>query len=71
MCPRSSANYCRARPSSPIHLAFSDDEEVGCLGVSRMIDIITAKSRCLRSLIVGEPTNMQIANTHKSICAKR
>ena len=27
----------------PIHLAFSDDEEVGCLGVSRIIDIITAK----------------------------
>ena len=53
----------------PIHLAFSYDEEVGCLGVGRMIDVITAEIPMPCAVIVGEPTNMQIANTHKGICA--
>ena len=53
----------------PIHLAFSYDEEVGCLGVSRMIDVITAEIPMPCAVIVGEPTNMKIANTHKGICA--
>ncbi|MGB0631829.1 MAG: acetylornithine deacetylase [Alphaproteobacteria bacterium] len=53
----------------PIHLAFSYDEEVGCLGVGRMIDIIAAEIPTPCAVIVGEPTGMQIANTHKGICA--
>jgi len=53
----------------PIHLAFSYDEEVGCLGVGRMIVVIAAEIPQPCAVIVGEPTNMQIANTHKGICA--
>ena len=53
----------------PIHLAFSYDEEVGCLGVGRMIVVIAAEIPQPCAVIVGESTNMQIANTHKGICA--
>ena len=53
----------------PIHLAFSYDEEVGCMGVGRLIDMIAAEIPMPCAVIVGEPTTMQIANTHKGICA--
>ena len=35
----------------------------------RMIDVIAAEIPMSCAVIVGEPTNMQIANTHKDICA--
>lgn len=52
----------------PIHLAFSYDEEVGCLGVGRLIDVVLSDIPRPSAVIVGEPTSMQIANTHKGIC---
>lgn len=49
----------------PLHLAFSYDEEVGCLGVGRLIaDLAEAKIRP-RSCIVGEPTMMKPVIAHK------
>lgn len=53
----------------PMHLAFSYDEEVGCLGVGRMIDVILSELPRPAAVIVGEPTGMQVASTHKGICA--
>jgi acetylornithine deacetylase len=52
-------------PETPIHLAFSYDEEVGCIGVRRLI--ATLKDRPLRPLmcIVGEPTEMKVVRAHK------
>lgn len=54
---------------SPLHLALSYDEEVGCLGVGRMIEAIRAELPRPAAVVVGEPTSMQIANAHKGICA--
>lgn len=51
----------------PIHLAISYDEEVGCLGVPRLIRDIAAALPAPRMVIVGEPTSMQIVNAHKGI----
>lgn len=51
----------------PVHLAFSYDEEIGCLGAPHLIQhIVDAGYRPLAT-IVGEPTNMTIVNSHKSI----
>ncbi|MEZ7848054.1 MAG: acetylornithine deacetylase [Polaromonas sp.] len=49
----------------PVHLAFSYDEEVGCIGVRRLIaDMV--KSGCQPAgCIVGEPTGMQVVVAHK------
>jgi acetylornithine deacetylase len=50
---------------SPLHLAFSYDEEVGCLGVGRMIHDLTAAGIRPQSCIVGEPTLMKPVIAHK------
>lgn len=51
---------------TPIHFAFSYDEELGCLGVRAMInDIITNLPRP-KLVIVGEPTNMKVVDAHKA-----
>jgi acetylornithine deacetylase len=55
----------------PLHLAISYDEEVGCLGVSKLIEDIKAALPLPRMVIIGEPTSMQIVNAHKSITALR
>ncbi|HWK46268.1 MAG TPA: acetylornithine deacetylase [Stellaceae bacterium] len=49
----------------PVHLAFSYDEEVGCLGVHRLIDALPTGDRRPRLAIIGEPTSMAIINAHK------
>ena len=51
--------------TTPIHLAFSHDEEVGCVGVRTMIDALAGRSVRPRFAIVGEPTSMRIATGHK------
>ncbi len=51
----------------PIHLAFSFDEEVGCIGVHHLIrDIVEALPRP-GLVIVGEPTEMRVANAEKGV----
>jgi acetylornithine deacetylase len=50
---------------TPLHFAFSYDEEVGCLGVGRLIaDLVQADIRP-QSCIVGEPTLMRPIIAHK------
>jgi acetylornithine deacetylase len=51
--------------ATPIHLAFSYDEEVGCIGVRRLLDMLAALPVKPRFCIVGEPTLMQVATAHK------
>ncbi|MDH5534047.1 MAG: acetylornithine deacetylase [Betaproteobacteria bacterium] len=50
---------------SPVHLALSYDEEVGCLGVGRLIDDLARAGIRPRSCIVGEPTLMKAIIAHK------
>jgi acetylornithine deacetylase len=51
----------------PLHLAFSYDEEVGCLGVPALIRSLPEGAARPRLAIIGEPTDMQVANAHKGI----
>jgi acetylornithine deacetylase len=51
----------------PIHFALSYDEEVGCLGVRRMIPELAASLPKPRMVIVGEPTGMKAVGAHKGI----
>jgi acetylornithine deacetylase len=50
---------------TPVHLAFSYDEEVGCLGVRPMIAEFAARLPRPRMVIVGEPTSMRVVDAHK------
>ena len=53
----------------PIHLAFSYDEEVGCVGVPGLIERIVAELPKPRAVVVGEPTSMRVVTAHKSLTA--
>jgi acetylornithine deacetylase len=50
---------------TPLHLAFSYDEEVGCLGVTRLISDLREVGIRPRACIVGEPTEMRPVIAHK------
>ncbi|MEQ1955575.1 acetylornithine deacetylase [Mesorhizobium sp. CN2-181] len=49
----------------PIHIAISYDEEVGCTGVTSLIDRIAVMPVRPALCIVGEPTSMQVVVGHK------
>lgn len=51
--------------NTPIHLAFSYDEEIGCVGVRRMIDMLESAPNTPDFCIVGEPTLLEVAIAHK------
>lgn len=51
----------------PVHLAFSYDEEVGCLGSPRLIERIQSSIALPAVVIVGEPSTMRIMGSHKSV----
>ncbi|WP_309092654.1 acetylornithine deacetylase [Phenylobacterium sp.] len=51
----------------PVHLAFSFDEEIGCLGAPLMIDVIKRELPPPALVVVGEPTDMVAVNGHKGI----
>ena len=50
---------------TPIHLAFSYDEEVGCIGVRRLIEALNGMPVKPAMCIIGEPTSMQVITGHK------
>jgi len=53
----------------PIHLLFSYDEEIGCIGVRPMIAQLGSRFPRPSIVIVGEPTSMNVVDAHKSINA--
>lgn len=59
------AAAARRRLSVPLHLALSHDEEIGCVGVRSLIDMLARAPFRPRMCIVGEPTSMAVATGHK------
>jgi acetylornithine deacetylase len=51
----------------PVHLAFSYDEEIGCLGAPALIEVIAAELPRPALVVVGEPTDMVAVSAHKGI----
>lgn len=60
-----------AKLSIPIHLAFSYDEEIGCIGVRSMIDYLAKQPITPLGCIIGEPTSMRLTLSHKGKVAVR
>lgn len=50
---------------TPLHLALSYDEEIGCVGVRRLLDIMEDAPVRPGICIVGEPTSLSVATGHK------
>ena len=57
--------------TNPLYLALSYDEEIGCLGVRSLIDMMEDLKYKPSMCIVGEPTSMSIATGHKGKTALR
>ena len=55
----------------PLQLALSYDEEIGCVGVRRLLEVMETAPVRPALCIVGEPTSMQIATGHKGKMALR
>jgi acetylornithine deacetylase len=55
----------KARLARPIHFALSYDEEVGCAGVSGLLDDLKAQNIKPALAIIGEPTLMALVGAHK------
>jgi acetylornithine deacetylase len=57
--------------TTPLHLALSYDEEIGCIGVRSLIDMLADAPVRPAMCIVGEPTGMAVASGHKGKVALR
>ncbi len=57
--------FVRRGVTKPLHFALSYDEEVGCIGVRRLIADIVARGIRPAGCIVGEPTGMELVVAHK------
>ncbi len=64
-CLAMAARAVKIPLKTPIHLAFSYDEEIGCVGVRRLLDILQDAPVRPRLCIIGEPTLMQAVTAHK------
>jgi len=64
-CLTMAHHAARAPLKTPINLAFSYDEEIGCVGVRRLLDLLKDAPVKPRLCIVGEPTLMQAVTAHK------
>jgi len=60
-----------AATATPVHIALSYDEEVGCLGVPDLIAELARLPARPALCIVGEPTGLAVVNAHKGKVARR
>ncbi len=51
----------------PLHLVFSYDEELGCLGAPTLIARMCKDVPSPQAAIIGEPTSMKLVNAHKGV----
>ncbi|MEP3280044.1 MAG: acetylornithine deacetylase [Stappiaceae bacterium] len=59
-------DFVAAPLAKPIHLAFSYDEEVGCIGIQGLLNELKERPVIPEACFVGEPTNMQVVIAHKA-----
>ena len=57
--------------ATPIHLAFSYDEETGCVGVKKLIEAMQGFEVRPKIGLIGEPTDMAMVLGHKGKAAFR
>ncbi|MDE2239393.1 MAG: acetylornithine deacetylase [Rhodospirillales bacterium] len=55
----------KSKLARPLHLAFSYDEEVGCIGVRDMLARLAKENFRAEGCVIGEPTEQKVALGHK------
>ena len=56
---------------TPIHLVFSYDEEIGCVGVRTLLAQLEHRENRPIGVVIGEPTSMTVARAHKGKLSMR
>ncbi len=64
-CLAMAPEYAARDLKRPIHLAFTYDEETGCLGAGVLMEAMAASGRRPALCIIGEPTSMRVIEGHK------
>ncbi|WP_297372012.1 acetylornithine deacetylase [Acidocella sp.] len=54
-----------AKLTRPLHLIFSYDEEIGCVGVRDLLARLAAERFVAQGVIIGEPTEGRVITGHK------
>ncbi|WP_162914232.1 acetylornithine deacetylase [Taklimakanibacter lacteus] len=63
--------FKRMASATPIHLAFSYDEEIGCRGAPDLVAAVAQMEVLPAFCIVGEPTSLKPVSAHKGKVARR
>ena len=63
--------FRRAATRTPVHLALSYDEEIGCRGAPDLVKATAALPVRPALCIVGEPTSLRVVSAHKGKVARR
>lgn len=63
--------FVRKPLQTPIHLAFTCDEEIGCIGLQELLENLGSLPVKAEMGVVGEPTSMHIVVEHKGKVAIR
>jgi acetylornithine deacetylase len=58
-------DFLAADLKTPVHFAFSYDEEIGCFGAPRLIKALPEGEARPKLVIIGEPTMMRVVSQHK------
>ena len=59
--------FATRRSATPVHVAITFDEEVGCIGAPELIAWLDGRRPMPAIAIVGEPTSMAVVDAHKGI----
>jgi acetylornithine deacetylase len=65
VCLALAPEFLARKINTPLHFAFSYDEEIGCLGVRSLIDALAQRAVKPSAVIIGEPTQMKVVRAHK------
>ena len=65
VCLALAPEYLKQASKTPLHFAFSYDEEIGCLGVRSLINRLSSREVKPKACIIGEPTMMKVVRAHK------
>lgn len=64
-------SFKRMASATPVHLALSYDEEIGCRGAPDLVAAVAGLEAMPALCIVGEPTSLKVVSAHKGKVAKR
>lgn len=65
ICLAMAPRFAEANLNRPLHLAFTYDEEVGCLGGRELVRELRKAAFRPAAVIVGEPSSMRVIEGHK------